>query len=226
MKGITLKHWLAGAIMLAAAAAAVALKPSVRMADHRPINLEQMIPLQFGDWKLDQSVTPVQVDPEVQAKLDKIYSQVLSRTYINGQGERVMLSIAYGGDQSDAMKAHLPDVCYPAQGFFISKKWNGDIDLAGKKLKVRRLVTEKYIRKENVSYWIMVGHFASLGGLPQKLSQIKYGLNRIIPDGMIIRISDISDDPDASFKRQDKFIGEIFSNISYESAKSITGITR
>jgi hypothetical protein len=55
MKGMSLKHWLAGALMLAAAAAAVALKPTIRMAEQRPINLEKMVPISFGDWHLDSN---------------------------------------------------------------------------------------------------------------------------------------------------------------------------
>ncbi|HYG12890.1 MAG TPA: EpsI family protein, partial [Methylophilaceae bacterium] len=90
-----------GALMLTSAALAMALKPSERMADERPpISLEKIVPRQFGEWHLDDSMVPVSVSADVQARLDEIYSQTLSRTYANAQGQRIMLSIAYGADQS------------------------------------------------------------------------------------------------------------------------------
>ena len=106
---------LIAALMFAASAAAVALRPTHKLADAGPkVDLEAMIPKQFGDWRVDDSIAPVLPAPDVQAKLDKIYNQTLARTYVNGRGQRVMLSIAYGGDQSDSMQVHLPEVCYAA----------------------------------------------------------------------------------------------------------------
>lgn len=214
MSQLQLKYLLAGATMLAAAAGAVALKPTERMAEQRPINLERMIPQQFGDWKLDQSIAPVQVDPEVQAKLDKIYSQVLSRTYINGKGERVMLSIAYGGDQSDAMRAHRPDVCYPSQGFRILSQSKDVLSIAGVyQLPVRRLVTSRGFRTEPVSYWLMVGTKPGVGSFEQKLNQLSYGLNGTVPDGSIIRVSTVSEDTANGFGTQNRFIADLAKSV-------------
>ena len=95
-----------GFVMLCATGLAMALKPNRYIAEEGRIDLEQMIPAEFAGWRIDRSVSPVAVSPDVQAKLDKIYSQVLSRTYVDQRGERIMLSIAYGGDQSDGMRAH------------------------------------------------------------------------------------------------------------------------
>lgn len=196
MKGITLKHWLAGAIMLAAAAAAVVLKPTIRIAEQHPINLEQMIPQQFGDWTLDQSVTPVQADPEVQSRLNKIYSHLLSRTYINTKGERVMLSIAYGSDQSDAHQVHRPEVCYPAQGMPVQSNERVLFDSGFGKVPAKKLVAR---RREGVFepilYWVTVGDKAVSTGNQQKLEQLHYGLKRQIPDGLIFRVSEVTSDP-------------------------------
>lgn len=189
MSTFQLKHLIAGAAMLATAAGAVVLKPTVRMAEQRPINLERMIPQQFGDWKLDQSIAPVQVDPEVQAKLDKIYSQVLSRTYINGKGERVMLSIAYGADQSDGMRVHRPDVCYPAQGFNIQSVNQSVWLIANRQIAVRNIDTSRAGMEEFVSYWVIVGTIPAISGFSQKIGQLQYGLKGVVPDGLIFRVS-------------------------------------
>jgi len=34
----------------------------------------------------------------VQANLDRLYRQIVARTYVNAAGERMMLTVAHGGD--------------------------------------------------------------------------------------------------------------------------------
>ena len=58
------------------------LIPANKIADQREgIILETIIPQKFGEWHIDQSIIPLQVDAQTQAKLDKIYNQTLARTY-------------------------------------------------------------------------------------------------------------------------------------------------
>ena len=95
--------------MGAAAALAHVGVPRHKIADQWETDLETMFPAAFGDWEVDRSLPVILPAPDVQAKLDAIYNQVLARTYVNRKtGQRVMLSVAYGGDQSDGCDAHLP----------------------------------------------------------------------------------------------------------------------
>ncbi|MBK6789523.1 MAG: exosortase-associated EpsI family protein [Betaproteobacteria bacterium] len=90
------------ALMAVAAVAGEALRPTNRLSETKtPIVLERQVPEAFGEWRLDTSIRPVLPDPGLQAMLDTLYSQTLARTYVNAKGERVMLSIAYGSDQSN-----------------------------------------------------------------------------------------------------------------------------
>lgn len=221
MKGITLKHWLAGAIMLAAAAAAVGLKPTIHMAEQNPINLEQMIPQQFGDWKIDQSIVPVKVDPELQARLNKIYSQLVSRTYVNQRGDRVMLSISYGADQSDALKVHRPEVCYPSQGFEILKLAKAKFVLNKETIPVTKLVSKSGNRVEPLMYWVTVGDQAVDTGLSQKLAQIKYGVHRVVPDGLLFRVSTINEDILLGSELNESFTRELLFAIQPDNRKRL-----
>jgi len=124
MKLISFKHLVIGLCMFVAAGMALALKPTAKVADAGPkIDLEVLIPKTFGDWKMDETIVPLMANPSRKALIKKIYSQTLSRTYINSSGDRIMLSIAYGGDQSDNMSVHKPEVCYPAQGFQILQEF-------------------------------------------------------------------------------------------------------
>jgi len=99
MRQLSNVHLILGAVMVLAALAAVALTPTRKLAQEQLVSLEVLIPQSFADWQLDPGIAPVTVSPDVQAKLDKIYNQVLSRTYVNSSGERIMLSVAYGGNQ-------------------------------------------------------------------------------------------------------------------------------
>jgi EpsI family protein len=167
-------------------------KPTVFLADGigKP-DLEVLFPKAFGTWKVDVDLPSVLPAPDVQAELDKIYNQVLSRTYVNPQGERIMLSVAYGGDQSDGTSAHRPEVCYPAQGFEITYNHKSVLDLGGAPLPVRQLMSRKTGRAEPVTYWIVVGEQAVTTGVDQKLAQMRYGLRGIVADGMLVRVSSI-----------------------------------
>ena len=67
MKAIKLPHLLIGLAMLAAAGLALALTPRLKLADQGPkISLEAMIPKQFGEWKLEETITSLIVSPDVQ----------------------------------------------------------------------------------------------------------------------------------------------------------------
>lgn len=210
MKGITLKHWLAGAIMLAAAAAAVALKPTIRMADSQPVNFEQMVPKRFGVWQIDPTIIPVEVDPEIQAKLDNIYSQTLSRTYINDKGQRVMLSIAYGEDQNtEKTQAHRPEFCYRSQGFGVKEVAVVNLGVDNRQIVARQLLTQKPNRIEPVTYWMTIGEHVSLPGWRRKVTQLRYGLRGYIADGLLFRVSSLGAEAAAEYQLQQAFISDL-----------------
>lgn len=98
MKKSLVTSIIMGILMVSSGALTLALTPVNKIADlQEKIDLEIIIPVKFGDWEIDKSIVPLQVDAETQAKLDKIYNQTLSRTYVNSLGDRVMLSVAYGG---------------------------------------------------------------------------------------------------------------------------------
>lgn len=84
-----LRHFLILCAMLLAAGAAILLKPTQRVADQGPkVDLETMIPRTFGDWREEKQTSAQIVDPQQKELIDKIYSQTLSRTYVNANGNQ------------------------------------------------------------------------------------------------------------------------------------------
>lgn len=227
MKFISFKHLVIALCMFAAAGMALALKPTQKIADAGPkMDLETLIPAQFGDWKIEETIAPIILNPVQKAVLEKIYSQTLSRTYVNSRNERVMLSIAYGGDQSDSMAVHKPEVCYPSQGFEILKNKNGLFSTGFGEIPVRRLVAAQGRRVEPITYWTTVGDTVAIKeGLQWKLSQIKYGLTGKIPDGLLFRISSIQADEEAAYRTQDDFSRALLGALTPEGKQRIIGAT-
>jgi EpsI family protein len=212
--------------MLAASGFALALRPTQKIADEGPaLNLEAMIPHTFGEWREEEQNRLQIVDPQQQQTIDRIYTQILNRTYVNAAGYRIMLAIAYGDDQRDAMQAHYPEVCYPAQGFEVLSRKSGSIETPIGNIPAMRLVTSLQNRRlEPVTYWVMIGDVAITGGLYKKLAEMRYGLKGFIPDGLLFRVSSIDDDNEHAFQMHRLFITNILSSVSPQERKRISGI--
>jgi EpsI family protein len=225
MNMISFKHFIIGLCMFAAAGMALALKPTHKIADSGPkVDLETLIPKTFGDWKIDETIAPLIANPEQQARINKIYNQTLTRTYINSRNDRIMLSIAYGGDQSDSMAVHKPEVCYPAQGFQILKSPTISTFSTGEgNIPVKRLVATQGQRIEPITYWTTVGDKVAISGLKWKLQQLKYGLTGKIPDGLLFRISSIQADDAMAYKTQDAFTRDLLKAMSPSGRERIIG---
>lgn len=215
MRKSLVTSFILGVLMIVSAALTMALTPTKKIADQQEkFDLETMIPARFGNWKIDESIIPLQVDAETQAKLDKIYNQTLSRTYVNSYGERIMLSVAYGGDQSDNLAIHKPEVCYYAQGFEVMKIYTDELLTQYGKFPIKRLMAVKGSRNEPITYWVTIGNKAVLPGIEEKLQQLRYGLTGNVPDGMLVRVSTIDSDKEKAYQLQNVFIQDLLSTIA------------
>ncbi len=225
MTKFSLKHLLVAACMFSGAGLALALKPTQQVSASGPaINLETLIPTKFGTWTIDQTIVPIMVSPDVQAQLDKIYGQTLSRTYVNDKGERVMLSIAYGANQvSEDLQVHRPEYCYAAQGFQVRQGGEDVLAYGPGKLQVKRLEATQGDRVEPITYWITIGDQATLPGIGRKLTQLSYGLTGKIPDGMLIRVSSITPDINKGYQNQDRFVKDMLDSLDTAQRVRLTG---
>lgn len=179
--------------MAATAVAAEWARPTIKLSKAgEGFTLDKLFPSSFGAWSLDPGAPVVLPPPDQQALLDKIYNQTLARTYVHQSKYRIMLSVAYGGDQSDGLTVHIPDVCYVAQGFRMVEAADGVVSLAGGTIPVRDLVMVMGTRREPVTYWVLMGDEATISNAQRRMVSIRYGLKRQIPEGMLVRISSIN----------------------------------
>lgn len=221
----TVTALLLGGVMVAASLAAFALKPTQRLADQQPpIALETMVPERFGDWRVDPAVVPITIGADVRARLDALYNQLLNRTYIDGQGRRIMLSIAYGGDQGgDGTQVHRPEFCYAAQGFQLMRNAAAELGTRYGALPVKRLLAVKGRRNEPITYWVTVGDRATVPGLGRKLNQLAYGLTGRVPDGMLVRVSSIDADSRNAYALQERFVNDLLAALPEADRARIAG---
>lgn len=212
-------------LMTSAVAIATAMTPTHRIVDTLPkLDLEASIPKQFGDWQLDDRASGSVVNPQQTEMLNKLYSQIVTRTYVNAQGYRIMLSIAYGQDQRDGNQLHYPEVCYPAQGFQLSSKVTGVLSTPMGNIPVKRLETNlSQQRYEPITYWTTVGDKAVTGGAAKKIAEMRYGLRGEIPDGMLFRVSSIDRDSAAAFATQEQFIEALLPALPAEVRSRVAG---
>lgn len=211
-------------MMIALSIAAFALRPDQKMSDqNKQINIEAMIPDQFSDWKIDKEANSLLIDPSVTKSLNSVYLQNISRTFVNKQGQRVMLAIAYGGDQNDMMQVHKPEICYTAQGFHIDKSYDAHFETAYGNFVVRKMIAAKGTRLEPVTYWVTIGNKIAVNPIQWRLERIRYGLTGVIPDGLLFRVSTMSDNVEQGYDVQHKFVNDLMQAITPDARNRLLG---
>ncbi len=221
-------YWITAIVislsMIAAAYLAKVARPTVRIGLERSTtSLAQIVPMEFAGWRIDHTAESAIVNPQIQESLDRLYTDVLSRTYVDSAGRRVMLSIAYGLDQSDATQLHRPEACYPAQGFTLASREDGELNIGATGIDVRRLRTRLAARHEPVTYWIVIGDQVATRRLAMKRAELKYGMRGQIPDGLLFRVSSVGPDSSAEFELQDSFVRDLLQSTSQSGRRRLLG---
>ena len=212
-------------LMSAAVIGSMAIKPAHMLADASPkITLATSVPAAFGDWKLDPDAVAVVSWAEKQEAMSQIYSQTLSRTYVNGAGARVMLAIAYGSNQTRQLRAHRQEVCYVAQGFQIDSLRSKNLTVDGVAVPATRMVASNGPRTEPVTYWFTMGSNVVRSYYDRQVVELRYALSDTIPDGYLLRVSTIGADENAAFALQGAFVDELMKSLSPEVRARLLGL--
>ncbi len=214
-------------MMVGAALLAVVMRPKPRDASLPPaIVLETAVPKSFGGWRELPSAVVQVINPQTQELLDKLYSQTLSRTYVNAQGYRVMLSLAYGDDQRGGLQAHMPEVCYPAQGFSLTGVADHKIATQWGTIPGKRVLTQLGQRYEPITYWFAMGDRAVGSNWEKRLVEIRFGLTGQVPDGLLFRVSSIDANADGAFVQQQAFVESLLQALPADRRAQLTGLSQ
>jgi len=206
--------------MLASAMMVLVFKSPEKLTTHiDKVDLEIVIPKQFANWKIDETLLRIEPSPEVQDSLKKIYTQTLSRTYVDENGYRIILSIAYGSGFDNQLDVHRPEFCYQSQGFEVGEYNDQVVKTEFGQLPLRRMVAIKGNRIEPISYWITIGGETVSSSFQRKLLKIKRTLSGKQDSGMLVRISSIDADNHMAYKLQGDFINALLKNTDDKNRK-------
>jgi EpsI family protein len=211
-------------LMVASSALSVVALPSEKLADTRVgFNLDKEIPAAFGDWRIDESIVPLPPSPDQAYRLSQTYDQILSRTYVNSRGEHVMLSMTYGSQQTQQLRAHRQEVCYTSQGFRITQLEHPVLTINGGPVETTRMVATQGPRVEPVTYWFTTGDKVVRTYMERELAQLTYTLSGVVPDGYLVRMSSLTSDSQAAYRMHIAFANELFSHVNAELRRRLTG---
>ena len=213
------------ALMGAASITAIFASPNEQAMHAGPtLSLKSMVSTQFGDWHEEILPATTVINPLTVELLHQLYSQTMTRTYVNMEGYRIMLSIAYGNDQRGALQAHKPEICYPAQGFNLHSNDAGLLSTSYGSIPVRRMFTTMGTRQEPVTYWFKFGDSTVQGAFQKRLLELRYHLTGEIPDGLLFRVSSIDASVLKAQQMQDQFVNQLLASMSPADRQRLSGL--
>lgn len=213
------------AIMVGSVGAAELLKPRKYWADvlGEP-HYGAFIPPHFGDWQEIPMAAKGVVNPVQEENLMRLYSETFARTYLHRPtGRRLMLSIAYGRDQSNDTQLHTPEACYPSQGFRVEERSEHTIASGFGPIEAVRLMTTMGPRRtEPLTFFVRVGDDVSRGSRDRNLSRIGMALKGYRSDGMLFRVSEVTRMAQP-YELQDRFVQDLLASLDPDNRRRIIG---
>ncbi|MEG3123327.1 exosortase-associated protein EpsI, V-type [Sphingomonas sp. GB1N7] len=215
------RELLIGGGFLAAAATAFALTPRDPLNMLGKNKIDALVPNRFAGWNF-VAASGLVLPPEDQLE-KQLYSQLLTRTYINARGVQMMLLIAYNGAQDGVVQIHRPEVCYPAGGFKLTTIEEHTLPLAsGLDVPSRFIIAETGLRREQIVYWTRLGQAFPRRWSEQRWAVFTQNLQGKIPDGLLVRISSVS--PDVSVAELDGFARDLYASVGTTMRHVLVGL--
>ena len=183
--------YLSVAITLVSVSLALLVQPAIRHINldaSRP-DLATLVPTSFGSWQelpLQSVILPAEMPEEKGVT-------TLYRTYANELGQQVTLVIVHGAPRGDTMRLHLPEICYVAQGFTVSDRYQTAIRHDGQQIDAVSMIAESRLGQQTVTYWIRTADTYVRSQFGQQLFflQSREATRR---DSALVRVSVTSDD--------------------------------
>lgn len=187
------RHLVVGGLLAGLAAASYArmpIKPDRRVP---PGTLEALMPNRVGSWTFASSSGVVLPPPD--ALSDRLYDNLVVRTYTALDKPPVMLLVAYSNVQDGILQIHRPEFCYTAGGYELSPTVDlGIVDSNGVRHGANAFVATARDRTEQVLYWTRIGQSFPQSWAQQRLAVVKSNLRKITPDGLLARLSLLDED--------------------------------
>ncbi|WP_228241720.1 exosortase-associated protein EpsI, V-type [Porphyrobacter sp. GA68] len=197
------RNFIIGGVLLGASGVAFARQPEVVAPPMDKKLFESLVPRRFGNW---QSITASEVVlPPPDALSDRLYDNLVTRAYTAPGEDTVMLLLAYNNKQDGVLQVHRPEVCYPVGGFNLSATRPVYLDAGGQEIPANFFTAVGPDRTEQVAYFTRLGSAYPRSWAEQRLAVVRANLAGDIPDGMMLRVSVLNRNADASLAQLEEF---------------------
>lgn len=208
---------LAAASGIAQARLPVPVAP--RIKDDR---FRAMIPTRIGAFSFNTESGLVL--PPSDALSDRLYDNLVTRTYADASGQVVMLLIAYNNKQDGVLQIHRPEICYPAGGYQLTPVEPIDVPILGSTALPSQIFTAtSEARNEVVLYWTRVGNDFPRRWIEQRWAVAEANLRGVVPDGVMVRVSAIGKDASDTSPLLTGFIRDMYRASDERARKLLFG---
>lgn len=187
-------------------------------------NLNQIIPRIFGDWH--STAGGDFVVPQTPNSLsNRLYAKQLMRVYSSPQHMAgVMLLIAYGASQSDALQLHRPESCYPAVGLPIVYRELASLPITpGIGVPGVLLTAGAAQRVEDIAYWTRLGEYLPQSAGDQRRDRLRAAVQGYVGDGVLVRASILRHGEDAQFPVLIDFLSALVKAVTPDHRPALVG---
>lgn len=196
--------------------------PRTSGADGR-IDLDSLFPEHFDGWRVDEAARAIVRPALREGQRYGFYDQVLERTFVDASGQRIMLSVAFGGEQSASLQLHRPEVCYRASGYQVRDVHGETVTVAGLPIPVTKLEAEMPGRFEPITYWTLLGGEVVADSSGFRWRRLSFAARRQLLDGMLVRVSSIGADTKAAFELHRRFADSMLRAMSPADRVKVIG---
>lgn len=190
------------------------------------LDLEATVPSAFAGWRVDPLSRAFVRPAADQGRRFEIYEQVLERTFVDAQGQRVMLVLAAGNDRSTRMQLHLPEVCYQAGGFEVGALAPATLALGSRRVDATRLFATRPGRPEPITYWVVVGDHVVQGMDSFEARRNAFVRGHQAVDGMLVRVSSVDADPQRAWRLHERFARDLAAALAPAALPKLFGTGR
>ena len=181
------RRMVMGGLLALASGVGYARQPKPSMPILKRSAFEDLVPGQFESWKMFADGGVVLPPPDTLR--DRLYDNLVTRTYQAPGQPLVMMLLAYNNEQDGVLQVHRPEVCYPVGGFQLSETQRIDVPLANGSVPANIFTAEAPGRMEQVMYFTRLGTAFPRSWAEQRIAVVNANLAGDIPDGIMMRVS-------------------------------------
>lgn len=182
------RQLLIGGLLAGMSAATLARMPVASQDRLRKGEIDKLVPRKIGDWTYASSNGLVLPPPD--ALSDRLYDNVSTSLYTSETHPSVMLLMAYSAVQDGMLQIHRPEFCYSAGGYQLSPTNNLNlVNSSGKPIGGNSFEAANSGEVEKVVYFTRIGQSFPQSWIQQRASVLRENLNRVVPDGLLVRAS-------------------------------------